>query len=134
MEILIQGEGEVVIRLIDRSGHALGERKIRLAGSETIQGKTELPISLETTNKQRAVAPVVVRREDSQKVLFDGEDAQAFIKKRCQEIGCSATVIEDALRGCVASVQNDGIIAVGTEPNRPKRWWERLFCCGKKRA
>jgi hypothetical protein len=133
MEIVIQGEGEVVIRLIDQAGHALGERKIRLSGSERIQGKTELPIFLETGMTQTSVAPVVVRHEDNQKVLFDGEEARVFTKKRCQEIGCSPTVIEDVLRGCVASVQNNEMLVAGTELARPKRWWGKLCCCRERK-
>ncbi|ADE14546.1 hypothetical protein Nhal_1395 [Nitrosococcus halophilus Nc 4] len=116
MEVRIQGEGEVVIRLIDRWGHALGERKIRLSGSKTIQGKTELPLWLETREGQIPIVPVMVRAEKNQKIQFDGEDTKTFTKKRCQDIGCSSTFIDDALRGCVAPVQGERLITAKSGP------------------
>ncbi|ADJ29874.1 hypothetical protein [Nitrosococcus watsonii] len=132
MEVLIQGEGEVVIRLIDRSGNALSERKIRLSGSKTIQGKTELPLWLKTRDGQSSIAPVIVRAEESQKVQFEGEEAKTFTKKRCQDIGCSSTLIDDVLRGCVAPVQGEGVVAAKSEPVHRRSWWERWLRSEKK--
>lgn len=96
------------------------------------QGKAELPLWLETRDGQSSIAPVIVRAEENQKVQFEGEEAKTFTKKRCQDIGCSSTLIDDVLRGCVAPVQGEGLVAAKSEPVHRRSWWERWLKSEKK--
>ena len=102
MEIIIKGEGEIVVRFSDRNGRTLIERKYVTSGSQTIQAKTEVPLVAETRSGPAPLVPVLVHQSNpKQEVTFDGEKPSQFCKKRCQEIGCSSSVAEDVERGCV---------------------------------
>lgn len=109
MEINIKGPGEIVVRFIDRKGKTLIQESIRVSGSETIEAKREVNLFAETSSGQVLMAPVLVRQNEKQHVTFDGEHYVSFTKRRCQEIGCVQSVIEDALRGCVQGIQADTI-------------------------
>jgi hypothetical protein len=109
VEINIKGPGEIVVRFINRKGKTLIQESIRISGSETIEAKREVNLFVETSSGQVSMAPVLVRQKENQHVTFDGEPYVSFTKRRCQEIGCAQSVIEDALHGCSQGIQADTI-------------------------
>src|SRR5436190_1148823 len=103
MEIAIAGEGQVLIRFIDRKGRTLVQEKITVSGSPTVQAKRSIALSVETTGGALLVAPVLVQQSNpQQRVTFDGEQPSRFTRTRCKEIGCTKVVTGDAARGCAA--------------------------------
>jgi hypothetical protein len=49
MEIAIKGEGEVVIRFIDKTGRTLLQERITVSGSAKVEGRRMIDLSLNTT-------------------------------------------------------------------------------------
>ena len=109
MEIVIKGSGETVIRFIDRKGKTLLQESIRVYGSERVEAKRDINLFVETFAGEVSVSPVLVRQSEKQQVTFGGEEPSAYTKKRCHEIGCSQSVVEDAERGRAQSLQADVI-------------------------
>lgn len=85
------------------------QESIRISGSETIEAKRDTSLFAETISGQVLVSPVLVRQGEKQQVTFDGEHHSSFTKKRCQEIGCTQSVAEDAVRGCAQGLQEDTV-------------------------
>ncbi len=119
MEIVIKGSGETVVRFIDRKGKTLLQESIRVFGSEKMEAKRDIDLSLETLAGEVLVSPMLVRQSEKQQVTFGGEKPSAYTKKRCQEIGCTQSVVEDAERGCAQSLQAD-VIRLPNTPIRGK--------------
>lgn len=106
MEIVINGEGEVVIRCVDRQGRTWMEKRFVTSGSPAMQAKTAIPLVLETARGQVPLIPILVYQGGPERqVTFDSEDPSSFSKKRCHEIGGSPSVTEDVAHGCVRSVK-----------------------------
>ncbi len=103
MEIAIAGEGEVVIRFIDQQGRTLMQEKLVVSGSPTVEARRTIALWVETTSGGVWLSPVLVRQSNpQQRVTFDRETPSRFTKKRCEEIGCTTDVANDAERGCAA--------------------------------
>ena len=101
MEIAIIGEGEVVIRFIDRHGQTLLQERLVVSGPPGVQALRYVSLSIGTVGGPAELAPVVASLGNSQqRVTFDGEDPARFARRRCRKIGCSATVARNA--GCEA--------------------------------
>ena len=62
MEIVIAGEGAVVIRFIDKSGQTLLEERIAVSGSPTVQAIRVVDLSLNTTGGRALLAPVLMQQ------------------------------------------------------------------------
>lgn len=107
MEIVIKGSGEIAVRFVDRTGKTLIEEAIRVSGSETVEARREVTLFAETAAGPVSVSPVLVRQAEKQRVTFDGEQPASFTKKRCQDMGCSQRVMDDAERGCVQGLAAD---------------------------
>lgn len=108
MEITIKGQGEVVFGLIDRTGEALIQKKITISGSPNVQAKTDVPLVVETTRGEVLVAPVLIRQSNrEQQITFDDCDPTSFTKRRCQEIGCTSSVIKKAEGGRIKFIDKD---------------------------
>jgi hypothetical protein len=118
VEIVIKGSGEIVVRFIDRRGKTLIQESIRVSGSETVEAKRDISLCAETFAGQVLISPVLVRQSEKQQVTFDGEHHSPFTKKRCQEIGCTQSVAEDAERGCAQAIQADTIHLPNTQTQR----------------
>ena len=100
MEIEIKGEGELVMRFIDKTGQTLMQERLTVSGSPKMTALRVIELSLRTGEYDAAVAPVLVSQSNSaQRVRFDGVAPQKFIRRRCKEIGCNARVTTDAARG-----------------------------------
>ncbi len=100
MEIAIAGEGELVIRLIDKAGQALMQERLVVSGSPSMEARHVIALSLQTVNGVTPVAPVLVRRSNPrQRVTFDREPPARFARKRCKEIGCTTKIAAAAARG-----------------------------------
>ena len=120
MEIVIKGEGEVVIRFVDRRGRTLMEKNFVTSGSETIQAKTDVSLFVETTSGQVPLIPVLVRQSNpKQQVTFDGEKPSSFVKKQCQDIGCTSSVAEDVEHGRARELDPNQIITPFGSPSLP---------------
>jgi hypothetical protein len=109
MKIVIKGSGEATVRFIDRKGKTLLQESIRVWGSEKVEASRDIDLFVQTSTGEVSVSPVLVRQSGKQHVTFAGEAPSAYTKKRCEEIGCPQSVVEDAVRGCVPSVQSNGI-------------------------
>jgi hypothetical protein len=105
MEIAIKGEGEVVVRLIDRRGRALIQENVVVSGSPAVEARRIVPLAVTTPEGEVALAPVLVHQSNpQQEVSFDGQKPTAFTRRRCEEIGCSSSIAADAERGRVQPV------------------------------
>lgn len=101
MEIRIKGEGEIIVRFVDRVGTTLIERKYATSGSETIQARATIPLTVETANGPTPVVPVLsYQSSPGQQVTFDGQEPASFSRKRSHDIGCTPSVAADIERGC----------------------------------
>ena len=104
MDIAIAGEGEIVIRFIDQKGRTLIQEKLVVSGSPTVEARRTIALSVQTTSGGVLLSPVLVRQSNpQQRVTFDREKPSRFTRKRCEEIGCTTNVANDAERGCAAS-------------------------------
>jgi hypothetical protein len=100
MEIAIIGEGEVVIRFIDRQGRTLLQERLVVSGPPGVQARRYVSLSIGTVDGRVELAPVVAALSNRrQRVRFDGEPPARFALRRCRAIGCSAIVTRDAARG-----------------------------------
>jgi len=100
MEIAIRGEGEVVIRFIDRQGQTLLQERLVVSDPPGVQARRYVSLSIGTVRGRAELAPVLASRgTPRQRVTFDGLDPARFARGRCKAIGCSATVTRDAARG-----------------------------------
>ncbi len=100
MEIAIHGEGEVVIRFVDRRGRTLLQERVVVSGPPGVRALRHLSLSIGTASGPAELAPVVVSLSGrEQRVTFDGQEPSRFAQKRCKAIGCSASVARDAARG-----------------------------------
>ena len=100
MEIAIAGEGELVIRYIDKDGRTLMQERLVVSGSPTMQALHLAPQALQTADGATDVAAVLVRRSNPrQRVTFDRQPPAAYARKRCKEIGCAAKIAAAAARG-----------------------------------
>ena len=96
MEIVIKGEGEIIIRFVNYEGKTLIERKIVTSGSETIQAKTNISLMAKTISGQVSLIPVLVYQSNlKQEITFEGENPSKFCEKRCYEMNCAPSVVED---------------------------------------
>ena len=100
MEIAIAGEGELVIRYIDKDGRTLMQERLVVSGSPTMEARHLAPHTLQTTDGAAEVAAVLVRRSNArQRVTFDRQAPAAYARRRCKEIGCRAKIAVEAARG-----------------------------------
>ena len=100
MEIAIAGEGELVIRYIDKDGRTLMQERLVVSGSPTMQARHLAPQTLQTTDGAADVAAVLVRRSNArQRVTFDRQAPAAYARRRCKEIGCPTKIAAEAARG-----------------------------------
>ncbi|GKS57489.1 hypothetical protein YTPLAS18_10160 [Nitrospira sp.] len=103
MDIVIAGEGEVIIRYIDSKGGTLLQEKLVVSGSPTVEGRRVIDLSIQTKYGLVPVAPVLVRQSNpTLRVTFDGETPSRFTQQRCREIGCPTKVVKAAASGRVA--------------------------------
>ena len=118
MEIAIRGEGEVVIRFIDRQGQTLLQERLVVSGPPGVQARRYVPLSIGTVRGRAELAPVLASRDNPrQRVTFDGLDPARFARGRCKAIGCSAAVTRDAARGVAPAPKPRGT-GVGTVGER----------------
>lgn len=114
MEIAIRGEGEVVIRFIDRQGQTLLQERLVVSGPPGVQARRYVSLSIGTVRGRAELAPVLASRNSPrQRVTFDGLDPARFARGRCKAIGCRATVTRDAARGVAPAPKPRGT-GVGT--------------------
>lgn len=100
MEIAIIGQGEVIIRFIDRHGNTLLQERLVVSGPPGVQALRYVSLSIGTVGGPAEVAPVLTSLSNrQQRVTFDGEDPVRFARRRCKAIGCSASVARNAARG-----------------------------------
>ena len=100
MEIAIIGEGEVIIRFIDRHGQTLLQERLVVSGPPGVQALRQVSLSIGTVDGPAELAPVLTSVSNSrQRVTFDGEDPARFVRRRSKAIGCTAAVMRDAARG-----------------------------------
>jgi len=100
MEIVIAGEGELVIRYIDKEGRTLMQERLVVSGSATREARHLAPNTLQTTDGPTEVAAVLVRRSNPrQRVTFDRQAPAAYARRRGKEIGCPAKIAAEAARG-----------------------------------
>ena len=100
MEIEIRGEGELVMRFIDKTGQTLMQERLTISGSPKMTALRVIELSLRTAAGDAAVVPVLMSQSNpKQRIRFDGEAPAPFIRRRCKEIGCPARVAADAARG-----------------------------------
>jgi hypothetical protein len=100
MEIAIAGEGELVLRYIDKQGRTLMQERLVVSGSPTMEARHLAASALQTADGAVDVAPVLVRRSNArQRVTFDRQAPAAYVRTRCKEIGCAAKIAADAARG-----------------------------------
>lgn len=117
MEIAIVGEGEVVIRFIGRHGQTLLQERLVVSGPPGVQALRYVPLSIGTVGGPVELAPVLVSHSNpKQRVTFDGEDSSRFTRRRCQEIGCRASVTREAVLGRVPAPAS---AAAGTPLGEP---------------
>ena len=118
MEIAIRGEGEVLIRFIDRQGDTLLQERLVVSGPPDVRALRIVALSIGTVHGPSELAPVLVSRSNArQRVTFAGEDPARFVRRRCKEIGCSATIARDAARGSApVPTPPDVGVATGGEP------------------
>jgi hypothetical protein len=118
MKIAIIGEGEVVIRFIDRHGQTLLQERLVVSGPPGVQALRHVLLSIGTISGPAELAPVVASLSNSkQRVTFDGEDPARFARRRCKAIGCSATVVRAAARGMAPAPTPRGTgVAIVGEP------------------
>jgi hypothetical protein len=64
MEIAIAGEGELVIRYIDKDGRTLMQERLVVSGSPTMQALHRAPQALQTADGATDVTAVLVRRSN----------------------------------------------------------------------
>jgi hypothetical protein len=118
MEIAIMGEGEVVIRFIDRQGDTMLQERLVVSGPPDVRAVRIVPLSIGTVRGPAELAPVLVSMSNPrQRVTFDGEGPASFVRRRCREIGCSATAARDAARGrAPVPAPRDAGVATVREP------------------
>jgi hypothetical protein len=132
MEIAIAGEGELVLRFIDRAGQTLMQERLVVSGSPTMEARHVVPLSLSTVDGPSDVAPVLVRLSNpEQDVAFDGETPADFTRERCKAIGCPEEIGAAAARGeapplepgteSVVAVEDRGLDDVIESALRPGR-------------
>jgi len=75
-------------------------------------------LSVDTAAGRVALAPVLVGQSNSkQRVKFDGEEPARFTRRRCEQIGCSTQVADEAERGCAALIGPEpAVVLTGDEP------------------
>ena len=116
MEIAIIGEGEVVIRFIDRHGQTLLQERLIVSGPPGVQALRYVSLSIGTVQGSAELAPVVASLSNPrQRVTFDGEDPGRFARRRCKAIACSATVVRAAARGMAPAPtpRSTGVVTAG---------------------
>jgi hypothetical protein len=132
VEIAIAGEGELVIRFIDRVGQTLLQERLIVSGSPTMEARHVVPLALRTVDGPMDLAPVLVRLSNpEQDVAFDGETPKDFTRKRCEAIGCPEGIGAAAARGeapppepgagSVVAVEDRGLDDVIESALRPGR-------------
>src|SRR5262249_62412349 len=100
MEITIIGEGEVVIRFIDRNGQTLLQERLVVSGPPGVQALRQVPLSIGTVDGPPELAPVITSvSTPPPRVTFDGQDPPPFVRRRSQAHGLSAAAIPAPGRG-----------------------------------
>jgi hypothetical protein len=121
MEIMINGQGEVVVCFVDPKGKTLLQECLRISGSNSISARRPVDLSVETGNGHIEVSPVLVTHEDKQSVTFDGQEPAQFTMARCKEIGCSEAVLRTIADGRVGLLPaKPGHAPTRHLPPRPK--------------
>ena len=117
MVITIVGEGEVLIRFIDRNGQTLMQEKLVVSGSPTVEGRRTIDLAVKTIGGSVPLAPVLIKQSNpKQRVTFDNEFPSRFTQRRCQEIGCPVGITKDAARGRVKPpAQKDGAVRLSDD-------------------
>ena len=64
MVITIVGEGEVLIRFIDRNGQTLMQEKLVVSGSLTVEGRRTIDLAVKTIGGSVPLAPVLIKQSN----------------------------------------------------------------------
>ena len=81
MEIAIRGEGELVMRFIDKTGQTLMQERLTVSGSPKVEALRVVELLLRTQDGDAAVAPVLVSQSNpAQRVRFDNEVPSRFTR------------------------------------------------------
>jgi hypothetical protein len=117
MEILLEGEGAVMIRFIDANGETLMQERLVVSGSPTVQGRRSIALAVQTKAGMVMVAPVLVNQSNpKQRITFDDVPPAQFTRGRCKEIGCSRPVMQRAIRGRIGpSAQLNGSVRLSDD-------------------
>jgi hypothetical protein len=104
IQVHIKGPGAVTLALLDRTGRPLLKKRITISGDPSIEARSQLPSSVETTKGNTPVVAVLIRKTgDDQDVTFDGVAAASYLAHRCHELRLPSKVA-GRLREIVATL------------------------------
>jgi hypothetical protein len=106
IEVAIKGPGEFTVGVVDPKGRLLLRKRIVISGDPAIEGKSRLPLVMQTRNGEVAVVPVLIQRKSPrQQITFAGRETADFTAQRCRELKVAATIIEKAVRAAATAME-----------------------------
>ena len=112
LEIKIKGQGELSIALVDRKGKILLRKRLIVSGSDRVEGRSQLPLELETKRGLVPVVPILTKNDPDQEVTFDGRDPASFSQARCRQLKYSPKLLEQSLESERTGSERDGLTVV----------------------
>ena len=120
MEIAIIGEGEVVIRFIDRHGHTLLQERLVVSGPPGVQALRHVSLAIGTVRGPAELAPVVASLSNPQPRASRAADARR-----------SAAVRPSRATRHAAGRRPRRLAAPASRASASRRW---RACCGPRRT
>ena len=90
VEVRLKGPGAISVALYDGLGNALLTKRWVVSGTDGVEMRSRLPLSLRTKTGLRSVVPVLIHQTNSkQAITFDGHDPASMTAERSRTIKLS---------------------------------------------
>jgi hypothetical protein len=99
IDVVMQGPGTLDVGLVDGRGRMLLRRQLVASGDRSIEVRTHLPLSLQTTDGEVDVVAVLIpdgRRKRASRVTFNGMTPDRYTATRSRQLRVPAASVARA--------------------------------------
>jgi hypothetical protein len=119
VEVRLKGPGVTTLGLVDGKGNVLMARRVLVAGSDDVEMKFQMPLSLSTTKGLITAVPMLFHQTDAKQVVtVGGKNPGAAAAERQRALKLDATAVGKIKTATEAAAAQIGETERLTQPPR----------------